>query len=150
MLSGVSGYPSPLASPLLLETMPSKSSLGNKSKIHPEFNISLIGIRNVSFLIYWSVIIKTLGVHEGLAIFLYISCKYPLKSFIPKLLVTTIWSISKSRINAESLVKDYLPEPPTPTKRAFPPGISKILQILDICSIASENRTKFILALDSL
>ena len=42
--SRLSGTPNPLASPLTLETMPSKSSLGNKSKINPEFYISLIGI----------------------------------------------------------------------------------------------------------
>lgn len=50
----------------------------------------------------------------------------------------------------DNLVNDYLPEPPTPTNKAFPPGISKILQILHICSIAALKSTKFILALTSL
>lgn len=50
----------------------------------------------------------------------------------------------------ESLVKDYLPEPPTPTSKALPPGISKILEILEMCSIAALKSTKFITALLSL
>jgi len=50
----------------------------------------------------------------------------------------------------DSLAKDYFPDPPTPTKRAFPPGISKILAILDMCSMAAENNTRFITALISL
>jgi len=29
---------------------------------------------------------------------------------------------SYSRMNAASLVSDYLPEPPTPTSKAFPEG----------------------------
>ena len=68
--SRFSGTPNPLASPLTLETLPSKSSLGNKSKIHPEFNISLIGIKNYSSLIWVSVFKNTLGEDEGLEIFL--------------------------------------------------------------------------------
>ena len=69
--SRLSGTPNPLASPLLtLETMPSKSSLGNKSKIHPEFNLSLIGIKNYSSFIWVSVIKNTLGEDEVLEIFL--------------------------------------------------------------------------------
>jgi len=39
-------------------------------------------------------------------------------------------------MNAANLAKDYLPEPPTPTKRAEPPGKSIILAILEMCSIA--------------
>ena len=59
--SRLSGTLNPLASPLTLEIMPSKSSLGNKSKIHPEFNISLIGIKNYSSLIWVSFIKNTMG-----------------------------------------------------------------------------------------
>lgn len=50
----------------------------------------------------------------------------------------------------DNLVKDYLPEPPTPTNKALPPGMSNILEILEICSIAALNNTKFMLALSSL
>lgn len=53
-------------------------------------------------------------------------------------------------MNAESLDKDCFPEPPTPTKSAFPVGNSKILTILLICSIASEKSTRFITDLVSL
>jgi len=31
-------------------------------------------------------------------------------------------------------MRDFRPEPPTPTNNAHPPGIDKILQILDRCS----------------
>jgi len=47
-------------------------------------------------------------------------------------------------MKAESFDKLYLPEPPTPTKSAFPVGKSKILIILQMCSMASLKRTKFI------
>lgn len=53
-------------------------------------------------------------------------------------------------MKAESFDKDYLPEPPTPTNKAFPTGNSRIRTILQICSIASEKSTKFITDLDSL
>jgi len=39
-------------------------------------------------------------------------------------------------MNVLSRVSDYLPEPPTPTSRAFPPGVSMILAILQMCSMA--------------
>lgn len=39
-------------------------------------------------------------------------------------------------MNELNLVKLYLPEPPTPTNKALPPLIVKILEILQICSIA--------------
>jgi hypothetical protein len=53
-------------------------------------------------------------------------------------------------MKAESLDKDCFPEPPTPTNRALPVGNSRILTILEICSIASEKRTRFITDLLSL
>jgi hypothetical protein len=34
-------------------------------------------------------------------------------------------------INVESLDRLYLPEPPTPRRKAFPRGFLRILQILD-------------------
>jgi hypothetical protein len=68
--SGVSGIPFPFASFLSPPTIASTSSLGNKSEIQPLFKISLIGIKKLSFLIYESVIMKTIGTADGLAIFL--------------------------------------------------------------------------------
>ena len=64
--------------------------------------------------------------------------------------VTTILMTSYPRINAESLARDYLPEPPTPTRRALPTGKLIILAILETCSMAWSNRTKFIEATASL
>jgi hypothetical protein len=50
--------------------------------------------------------------------------------------VTVILSTTYPKINAESLARDYLPEPPTPTRRALPTGRLMILAILETCSIA--------------
>jgi len=47
-------------------------------------------------------------------------------------------------MKVDSLHKLYLPEPPTPTNKAFPPGKDKILAILTTCSMAYSNKTKFI------
>jgi hypothetical protein len=47
----LSGTPFPFASPLIFPTKASKSYLANKSEIHPELSISLIGIKNDSSLI---------------------------------------------------------------------------------------------------
>jgi hypothetical protein len=46
------------------------------------------------------------------------------------------------------LERDYLPDPPTPSNKAFPYGYLKILAILDICSQASKNITNFIYFLE--
>ena len=40
-----------------------------------------------------------------------------------------------------NLVKDCLPDPPTPTSKAWPPGYWRILPILRRCSIAKLNNT---------
>lgn len=53
-------------------------------------------------------------------------------------------------MKADNLDKLYFPEPPTPTNRAFPVGKSKILTILETCSIAYSKSTRSILALTSL
>lgn len=53
-------------------------------------------------------------------------------------------------INEESLDKDYLPEPPTPTSKACPDGGKIILQILQTCFKASSKSTKPMYALLSL
>jgi hypothetical protein len=53
-------------------------------------------------------------------------------------------------MKAESLARDYFPDPPTPTRRALPTGKSTILAILETCSIAWLKRTKFIEAIASL
>lgn len=42
------------------------------------------------------------------------------------------------------LDNDYLPDPPTPSNKAFPKGYLMILAILEICSQASKNITNFI------
>ena len=49
-----------------------------------------------------------------------------------------------------SLESDYLPEPPTPTKRACPAGDYTIRVILQTCLIASSKSTRPINALLSL
>lgn len=47
-------------------------------------------------------------------------------------------------MNVASLASDYLPEPPTPNKSAFPKGCLKILAILATWSQASKKRISFI------
>lgn len=59
-------------------------------------------------------------------------------------LVTSTEKISKSHMNAESFVSDYLPDPPSPTNKALPFESLNILAIQSICLIASSNRTKCI------
>jgi hypothetical protein len=49
-----------------------------------------------------------------------------------------------SQIKAASLVRDYLPFPPTPTNKACPEGDEMILVILQTCFMASSKSTKFI------
>jgi hypothetical protein len=53
-------------------------------------------------------------------------------------------------MNEANLESDYLPEPPTPTSKACPPDGITILQILQICFIASSKRTRFMIILESL
>jgi hypothetical protein len=53
-------------------------------------------------------------------------------------------------INEANLVRDYFPEPPTPTNKACPADGITILQILQICFIASSKRTNPIYAKLSL
>ena len=43
-----------------------------------------------------------------------------------------------------NLVKLCLPDPPTPTSSAFPPGLFNILAITSRCSMAKLNSTKSI------
>lgn len=47
-------------------------------------------------------------------------------------------------IKQPNLVKLYLPEPPTPTRRIFPLGEPIVLEILRRCLSASSKITKFI------
>lgn len=47
-------------------------------------------------------------------------------------------------MNVAILLKDCLPEPPTPRISAFPLGYLMILAILAMCSHASKNITSFI------
>ena len=49
-----------------------------------------------------------------------------------------------------NLERDYFPEPPTPTSKAWPEDGKIILQILQTCFIASSNNTRFMTALLSL
>jgi len=93
---------------------------------------------------------KTRGGAFGLAIFFFISYKDAFKSATLNDDVTTIVSISHPAIKADNLVKDYLPEPPTPTKSAFDPGISRIRTICEICSMAYKKSTRGIAGLVSL
>ena len=132
----LSGTPFPLASFLKFPIMASKSSFVNRSEIHPALSISLIGIRNDSALIWVSVTIYTLGMAFGFASLRYIYDKKVLKSFILNDWVTTICSSSNSEMKADRRAKDCLPLPPTPTRRAFPPGNSMILVMWQMCSMA--------------
>lgn len=43
-----------------------------------------------------------------------------------------------------NLVIDYLPDPPTPTNNAFPPGYFNIRETINKCSIAKLNNTRSI------
>lgn len=54
------------------------------------------------------------------------------------------------QMNDDKVESDYLPEPPTPTRRACPISAVMILEILQTCFIASSKRTKSITALVSL
>jgi hypothetical protein len=47
-------------------------------------------------------------------------------------------------MNAANLVRDYLPLPPTPTRRAFPNGYFIMRPIMSKCSTAKLNNTKSI------
>ena len=53
-------------------------------------------------------------------------------------------------MKAASLVKLYLPDPPTPTNKACPEGGNTILVILQICFMASSNKTNPMTGLLSL
>ena len=55
-----------------------------------------------------------------------------------------ILKVVRLLIKAESLDSDCLPEPPTPTSRACPPGEDVIRVILHTCLMASSNKTRFI------
>lgn len=48
-------------------------------------------------------------------------------------------------MNEANLVRDYLPEPPTPISIALPLGYLSILATLSTCSKASSKNTNFIL-----
>ncbi len=52
-----------------------------------------------------------------------------------------------STIKLDSFVNDLLPLPPTPNNKAWPCGYLRIREILEICSQASKNNTKFIFCL---
>jgi len=54
------------------------------------------------------------------------------------------------QMNEDNVERDYLPEPPTPTRRACPISALMILEILQTCFIASSKRTKSITAFVSL
>ena len=59
--------------------------------------------------------------------------------------------ILNSFVLEANLVRLYLPEPPTPTNKAFPPGYLIIREIISKCSKAKLNKTKSIfLAVNSL
>jgi len=40
-------------------------------------------------------------------------------------------------MDADKVVRDYLPEPPTPTNKALPPGDLSTREIINKCSIAN-------------
>jgi hypothetical protein len=53
-------------------------------------------------------------------------------------------------MKAANLANDYLPDPPTPIRRALPTPSSRIRTIRATCWIAYENNTRFITFLLSL
>ena len=113
------------------------------------FNLLLISSKKVSLKICESVNVNAVDTpltpDENIISFIKSLNYATLKS-----LVISTYLKSIAYINEASLISDYLPEPPTPTKRAEPPGKSIILAILEMCSIAWSNNTRFMLATDSL
>ena len=51
---------------------------------------------------------------------------------------------------AASLLSDCLPEPPTPTSSAWPPGLAMMREMRQMCFMASSKSTRFITAEVSL
>lgn len=96
----------------------------------------LISSTKYSLLIYESVNKNTVGVFFPPAIFKIFFKSSP-HSGLSYYFVISICITLNSFIEAPKVVKDYLPEPPTPIKRAFPPGDFKILHIINKCSIAN-------------
>lgn len=66
------------------------------------------------------------------------------------IIIFIIITTSQPAVKAASLVRDCLPEPSTPTSRAWAPSIRRIRCTLVRCSRASSNNTRFILGLFSL
>jgi hypothetical protein len=64
---------------------------------------------------------------------------------VPKFLVISIVLNSIYLMDVHSLMRLYFPEPPTPISIIWPLGYLRTLAILKTCSIASSNKTKFIL-----
>ena len=144
-----SGKPAAFASPRTALMMSSTSSGGNRSGISPEDSRSLMKTMNFS-----SVICESVNSHSTPSPFrpadLYIFCRSSrseLTLYEPEM---TIMYVLMPHRCAESFESDCLPEPPTPTSRAWPPGLLMMREILQMCFMASSKSTKSIVAFVSL
>lgn len=105
----------------------------------PEFSKLLISSKKLSFTICVSVNRK---VHSCPSTPVY-NFSYLMNSLKLSILYPFTISIdlfSDSNIKLHSLVKLYLPLPPTPISMAFPLGYLNTLAILSTCSIASSKK----------
>mmetsp|Transcript_14317 Transcript_14317/g.34861 ORF Transcript_14317/g.34861 Transcript_14317/m.34861 type:complete len:271 (-) Transcript_14317:8417-9229(-) len=148
-LSGVSMMPACFTSLRTALHMLSLSSGVMRSGINPLDSRSLMYTRNLSLMIWPSVMRKVTGIPFTPAL-TYSARRSVLNSVIPYELVTEIWNTSYWQMKVASLARDCLPEPPTPTSIAFPRGKSKIRVMRVTWSIAWLNRTKSITGFDSL
>lgn len=119
----------------------SRSSFAKSPGISPVDKIMLMYSKNSSFLTSASVIKKVTFLPKCPA-----KSKHFLissfRSFSPKVLVITIQQQISRSISAASLVKDYFPDPPTPTNRPDDLGVPTIREILSRCLKASSKSTR--------
>mmetsp|Transcript_47093 Transcript_47093/g.87783 ORF Transcript_47093/g.87783 Transcript_47093/m.87783 type:complete len:248 (-) Transcript_47093:2544-3287(-) len=147
--SRVSSRPAPFTSPRMALMISSLSSMGNRSGTSPDASRSLMNTRNFS-----SVICESVNSHmtpsplspERLNIF----CKSSFSELVLYDPEMTIIVVAMEQVCAASLESDCFPEPPTPTSRAWPPGLEMMREMRQMCLRASSNSTRSITALVSL
>mmetsp|Transcript_32787 Transcript_32787/g.44404 ORF Transcript_32787/g.44404 Transcript_32787/m.44404 type:complete len:248 (-) Transcript_32787:841-1584(-) len=119
------------------------SSLAKSPGTSPVIMTELMTSRNTSSLISASVNTNTVGCRMCPA-FLYMSAKSSLNEARLYVFVRVTWNIFARLMYAESFVSDCFPDPPTPTKRPDPRGISVRRLIRRRCCSASSKRTSSI------
>mmetsp|Transcript_6072 Transcript_6072/g.20251 ORF Transcript_6072/g.20251 Transcript_6072/m.20251 type:complete len:234 (-) Transcript_6072:2748-3449(-) len=138
----VVGRPRPCIRGRNTEPICSVSSLFNKLGTSPEFKMLFTSSRKFSCTICVSANRKTTSLpsHPAISSTLRKSSRHSVR---PYPLATSIWNSSNSSSAAASLVRDCLPDPPTPRSNAFPRGNEITRHTRDTCSIASRNITRF-------